>query len=38
MPVQARGDKTPDLVKNYRAGNENSTDQSKLQVKKNPSW
>ena len=38
MSVQAGGQKTPDLIKDNRAGQQQPTDQGELQIKKNPSW
>jgi len=38
MLVETGGDKTPDLIENYRAGQEDAADKSDFQVKKNPSW
>jgi hypothetical protein len=38
MFVQTRGQKTPDLIKNDRTGQKQTTDQGELQIKKNPSW
>ena len=37
MPVEAWGDKAPYLVKNDRAGQQDTADEGELQVKKNPS-
>ena len=38
MLIEARCDKTPDLVKDNRACQQNTGNQSELQIKKNPSW
>jgi len=38
MLIESRGDETPDLVKDHRAGEQDTADQGELQVKKNPSW
>lgn len=38
MPVKTGGQKSPDLIKDNRTGQQQSADQGKLQIKKNPSW
>ncbi len=38
MLIESGSDKTPDLEKDDRAGQQDPADQGQLQIKKNPSW
>jgi hypothetical protein len=38
MLVQAGRDKPPDLMKNNRAGQQDTGNKRELQIKKKPSW
>ncbi len=38
MPVETGRNKPPGLMKDNRGGTQDTADQGKLQIKKNPSW